>query len=48
MSACQHIADFYQMKWREHPCIGFNFLRLGYREWAEGRPSKWNNLYDLS
>jgi hypothetical protein len=42
---CQHIADYYQLKWEGHYCIAYNLLRHGYRQWAEGKPNEWNNLY---
>lgn len=48
MVPCQHIADYYQHLWNKHKCIGWNLLRLGYKEWAKGTPKDWNNLYDKS
>lgn len=47
---CAHIAAYYQRRWEAHHCIGFNLLRHGYRQWAEGRVKiedieGWNNLY---
>lgn len=44
---CQHIADYYHKLWEGHKCIAWNFLRIGYRQWAEGKPSSVNNLYKL-
>ena len=43
---CQHIADYYQLKWEGHKCIAWAVLRHGYRQWAEGRADGVvNNLY---
>lgn len=44
---CQHIADYYQRKWEEQHCIGFNLLRHGYAACAAGRDTlgEANNLY---
>lgn len=43
---CQHIADYYHRRWEDHHCIGWNFLRRGYRQWSEGRIEKGvNNLF---
>ena len=43
---CQHIADYYQLKWEEHKCLAWNLLRKGYRQWAAGRIERGtNNLY---
>lgn len=33
---CQHIADYYNHLWENHKCIGWNLLRVGYREYAKG------------
>lgn len=45
---CQHIADYYAFMWGRKPCIGYNFLRWGYFQWAAGqvRDPKVNNLYE--
>lgn len=45
---CAHIADYYQRRWEQQKCIGYNLLRHGYRQWAEGRATyhpQGNNLY---
>jgi hypothetical protein len=43
---CAHIAAYYEKRWSEHKCLAFNFLRVGYLQWAEGRADgKINNLY---
>lgn len=44
---CQHVADYYQRRWEAQPCIAFNMLRHGYRQWAEARvvDAKVNNLF---
>lgn len=43
---CQHIADYYEMRWWQSPSIGLNLLRQGYRDWACGGPTiPFNNLY---
>lgn len=44
---CQHIADFYQRAWERHKCIAWNLLRVGYKQWANGRviDRSVNNLY---
>lgn len=45
---CSHIADYYQYKWiTQGPQLGSNLLRIGYREWADGKQRKhhMNNLY---
>jgi len=48
---CAHIADFYETQWLAGPSIGTNLLRIGYRQWAEGRAElsvngiPANNLY---
>lgn len=42
---CQHIADYYQHLWQRRRCIGWNLLRQGYRQWAEGQVFEWNNLF---
>lgn len=44
---CAHIADYYSIRWNKRPTIGDNFLRFGYLQWSEGRPSAFNNLYCL-
>lgn len=45
-AACAHIADYYHQRWEGHKCIGFNLLRHGYRQWANGRLSiTGNNLF---
>lgn len=50
VAPCQHIADYYRLKWEGHKCIAWNLLHRGYAEWAEGRvadPSV-NNLYSTT
>jgi len=43
---CAHIADYYRVKWEARPCIAFNLLRYGYRQWARGaKLSPGNNLF---
>lgn len=45
---CQHIADYYQLKWEGHKCIAYNLLRHGYKAWAKGNVTNpANNLYCL-
>lgn len=33
---CDHVRAYYQYHWERRPCIAFNLLRWGYRQWAEG------------
>lgn len=33
---CLHISVFYQKKWQDQKCIGYNILRQGYLAWANG------------
>ena len=40
---CAHIADYYQRQWEQQPCIAYNLLRQGYRQWADGRVKHWAN-----
>lgn len=42
---CQHIADYYERRWQDHKCIGWNLLRRGYRQWSAGLVEPFNNLY---
>lgn len=42
---CQHIADYYDWKWKQHKCIAYNLLRYGYKQWAKGEVDRENNLY---
>jgi hypothetical protein len=44
---CQHIADYYEWRWKRHKCIAWNLLRIGYRQWAAGlvMTRHLNNLY---
>lgn len=42
---CQHIADYYDMRWRDHKCIAWNLLRRGYTQWARGYIESFNNLF---
>lgn len=45
MVPCLHLYHYYNWKWEHRPCIAYNLLRRGYRQWAEGRPEELNNLY---
>ncbi len=43
---CAHIADFYEREWQTRPCLAWQLLRRGYRQWADGRIERGtNNLF---
>ena len=46
---CEHIADYYNMRWTEHRCLAWQLLRHGYRQWSAGYIVRGvNNLFEES
>ena len=44
---CEHIADYYNMRWTEHKCLAWQLLRHGYRQWSAGCIERgMNNLFE--
>ncbi len=42
---CEHIAIYYLLKWTAHKCLAWKCLRIGYKQWSNGRVEDTNNLY---
>ena len=42
---CLHIWAYYDYLWTNCHTLGWNLLRRGYLQWANGCPESLNNLY---
>lgn len=42
-----HIYDYYNFLWRNHKCIAWNLLRIGYRQSCTDTVGIYNNLFEI-